>query len=143
MNIEVDVSRLCVYPPKYHPIGNKYHEIVDSLSNIVFHKELVEGEDRPKKLGREKYHKYGKTWGILLRLDKPLFQTVEVADLDGGLFVLFALIDLKKMRFYVVDLIKESRYWPRYMKGEEIKAHFGGTPFGGCNILLGTEQREI
>ena len=36
-----------------------------------------------------------------------------------------------------VELIKKRRYWPQYVKGEEIEAHFEDVPVGDIQGLPG------
>ena len=57
--------------------------------------------------------------------------------LDSGFCVLLALIALKKIEGLSAALIKKRRYWPRYVKGEEIKAHLEDAPVGDSQILSG------
>ena len=40
--------------------------------------EIVEGKERPKEKGKDKYHEYGNTWRLILRLFPPLFMTGKV-----------------------------------------------------------------
>ena len=86
--------------------------------------EIVAGKDKPKERGKSKYHEYGKTGSFLLSLCIPLFVTGNVVILDSDFFLLLAVIALKKMGVLSAVLINKRRYWPRYVKGEEIKAHF-------------------
>ena len=61
--------------------------------------------------------------------------TGKVVILDSFLLLLLALIVLKKMGVFSTALIKKIRYWPRYVKGEEIKAHFEDAPVGDIQIF--------
>ena len=45
--------------------------------------EIVEGKGKPKERGKDKYHGYGKTGRLLLRLCIPLFMTGKVEILDS------------------------------------------------------------
>ena len=62
-------------PGKPNPVGNEYHTIVDGICGILFGIEVAEGKDKPKERGKDKYHEYGKTGSLLLRLCIPLFMT--------------------------------------------------------------------
>ena len=42
-------------PRKPHPMGNEYHSICCTLSEIMFRIELVEGNDEPQQRGRKKF----------------------------------------------------------------------------------------
>ena len=99
--------------------------------------EIVERKDKPKERGKYKYHKYGKTGSLILRLCIPLFITGKVVILDSGFCELLYVIALKKMGVFSYALIKKRRYWPRYVKVEEIKAHFEYSPVGDNQRLLG------
>ena len=59
-----------------------------------FGMEIVEGKDKPKEIGKDKYHEYGKTGRLLLRLCIPLFITGNVVIMYSGFFVLLAVIAL-------------------------------------------------
>ena len=80
--------------------------------------EIVKGKDKPKERGTDKYHEYGKTGSLLLRLCNPLFMTGKVIILDSGFCVILSVIELKKMRVFSASFIKKKRYWPRYVKGD-------------------------
>ena len=50
--------------------------------------------------------------------------------LDSGFCVLQALIELKKKGVYASALVKKRRYWPKYVKGDQIKQDFEGVAVG-------------
>ena len=54
---------------------------------------------------------------------------------DSGFCVLLAVLVLKKMAVFSAALTKKIRYWPRYVKGEEINTHFEDAPVGDSQIL--------
>ena len=99
--------------------------------------EIVEGKDKPKEIGKDKYHEYGKTGSLLLRLCIPLFMTEKVLILDSVFCVLFYVIALKKMGVFSASLVKKRRYCPRYVKVREIKAHFEDAPVGDIQRFPG------
>ena len=112
-------------PRKPWPTGNEYHTIACGLTSIIFHMELVEGKARPKQLPPLPYaDQGGKTVGLLLRMTKPIWNTGRLVILDSGFCVLNGLIALAKKGIFASALIKKRRYWPKYIKGEEIKEHF-------------------
>jgi len=117
-------------PRKPHLVGNEYHSIADGLCDIMLGIEILEGEDKTKDRGKDKYHEYGKTGSLFLRLCTPLFMNGKVVILDSSFCVLLAVIALKKMGVFSSALIKKRKYLPRYVKGEEIKAHFEVAPVG-------------
>ena len=57
--------------------------------------------------------------------------------MNSGFCVLLSVTELKKMGVFSAALIKKRRYWPRYVKGEEIKAHFEDAPVGDSQRLPG------
>ena len=63
--------------------------------------------------------------------------TGNVVILDSGFCVLLSVIALKKMGVLSAVLINKIRYWPRYLKGEKIKALFEYAPVGDSQILPG------
>jgi hypothetical protein len=124
-------------PRKPHPMGNEYHSICCGLSGIMYAIELVEGKDHPKERPKADYDDKGKTAGLLLRLCKSLFGTGKVVILDSGFCVLQAIIELKKLGVYASALIKKRRYWPKYIKGDEIKEAFADKEIGYQDRLPG------
>ena len=112
-------------PRKPWPTGNEYHTIARGLSSIIFHMELVEGKTRPAQLPPLPYNDQGgKTVGLLLRMTKPIWNTGRLVILDSGFCVLNGIVALAKKGVFASALIKKRRYWPKYIKGEEIKEHF-------------------
>ena len=83
-------------PRKPHPFGNEYHTICCGLSGILFSLDLVEGKDRPKEYGKYPSKRFDKTYGLLLRSCKTLFNTGKIVVLDSGFCVLKGLVELKK-----------------------------------------------
>jgi hypothetical protein len=103
----------------------------------MFQVELVEGKARPRELGGHEHDNLGKTVGLLLRITKPIWNRVKVIILDSGFCVLKGLIELKKKGLYAAALVKKWRYWPRYIRGNEIKAHFEGKEVGTAEAWPG------
>ena len=75
-------------PRKSPPVGNEYHTIADGLCGICFGMKIVEGKDKPKERGKDRYNEYGKNGSLLLRLCTPPFMTGMVVILDSGFCVL-------------------------------------------------------
>ena len=109
---------------KPHPDVNEYHTSTNGLCGILFGMDIVEGEDKPKGRRKDKYHEYGNTGCLLLRLCILLFMTGKVVILERGFCVLPSVISLKKMGVLSAVLIRKRRYWKQYVKEEEIKLHF-------------------
>ena len=76
--------------------------------------------------------------GILLQLTKPVWSTGKVFVLDSGFCVLQAIVKLKKRGLFVAVLIKKCRYWPKYVPGDEIIAHFDNKDVGDVDAIKGT-----
>ena len=111
-------------PRKPWKFGNEYHDAGCADSDIIWALDLREGKDHPQHLGPKEFDNIGKTTGILLQLTKPVWSTGKVFVLDSGFCVLQALVELKKKGLFAAALIKKCRYWPKYVPGGEIFAHF-------------------
>lgn len=126
-------------PRKPHPMGNEYHSICCGLSGIMFGIELVEGKDHPVQLGPPTFDDLGgKTVGLLIRLTEKLWHSGKVVVLDSGFCVLKGLIQLRQKGVFAAAVIKKRRYWPKYIKGDEIRQHFDNQQVGDANALAGT-----
>ena len=128
-------------PRKPHPFGNEYHSICCALSGIMFGIELVEGKSSPPERPRDINETQGKTVALLLRLCKPLYATGKVVILDSGFCVVKALIWLRIRGVFAAAVIKKRRYWPRYIKGDEINAHMEDKEVGECDCMRGNMDR--
>lgn len=128
-------------PRKPWPFGNEYHSICCGLSGIMFGVELVEGKDAPKERPF-KFEDLGKTVSLLLRLTEPLWGTAKMVVLDSGFCVLKGIIELKKRGVYAAALIKKRRYWPKYIKGDEIKQHFNNKQVGDVDAIRGVFDEQ-
>jgi hypothetical protein len=53
-----------------------------------------------------------------------------------------ALIELKKVGVFASAVVKKRRYWPKYIKGDDIKRHFEGKTIGDDDALAGTLDGE-
>ena len=113
-----------VVPRKPWKCGNEYHTICCSITGILFALELIEGKDRPI-LGPNKEHEEkGKTVGLCLRLTKSLQGTGTIVVMDSGFCVVKAIVEMRKVGIFSHALIKKRKYWPRFIKGQEIKDYF-------------------
>ena len=97
--------------------------------------ELVEGKDAPSQVIL-KYNNLGQTVGLLLVLE-PLFGKGHVVILDSRFCVLKGIDELKKRGVYASALIKKRRYWPKYIKRDDIKHHFTDREVGDCDSWKG------
>ena len=125
-------------PRKPWPFGNEFHTIACCSSGILYALELVEGKDRPRERPNEEFSYLGKTVGLLLRLTKQLWGAGKVVILDSGFCVLQGIAELKKKGVFASALIKKRRYWPKYVKGDDIKAYFNNKPIGSAESLHGS-----
>jgi hypothetical protein len=98
---------------------------------------MVEGKDAPCGVIKEFEDRDGATVGLLLRLMKPFFYTGMALVLDSGFCVLKGLIELRKVGVFAAAVIKKQRYWPKYIQGDEIAAHFEGKPVGSYDYWPG------
>ena len=99
--------------------------------------ELVEGKDHLVNLGEYKYNKKGKTVGLLQRLTRRLWHTSKTVVLDSGFCVLQGLVELWKKGVFAAALIKKRRYWPKYIRGDEIAEHFRDKDVGAVDAWPG------
>ena len=79
----------------------------------------------------------GKTVGLLLRLTKPLWNTAKLVILGSGFCVLKGIVELQKKGVFASALIKKRRYWPKFIKGDDVKAHFADREVGAVNVWQG------
>ena len=75
--------------------------------------------------------------GTLLRLTEPVWGSDRVFVLDSGFCVLQAIVELRKKGLFAAALIKKRRYWPKYIPGDSILAHFTEKGIGESDALQG------
>ena len=100
--------------------------------------ELVKGKDAPRQRATPEFEQLGKTVGLLLRMLKPIYSTGKVVVLDSGFCVVKGIIELIKRGVFAAALIKKRRYWPRYVRGDEIREHFDSKAVGDADAWRGT-----
>ena len=98
---------------------------------------LVEGKDRPTQLGKLKHGEMGSTVGLLLWMLVPIFHMGLVVILDSGSCVLKGIIELHKKGVYMSALIKKRCYWPKFIRGDEIRVHFDEKEVGVADLWPG------
>ena len=79
-------------------------------------------------MGQETYDDLGVTARLLLWLLAPIFFKGFIVILDSDFCVLKGIIELCKKGVFSSALIKKRRYWLKFVRGEEIKAHFVDSP---------------
>ena len=124
-------------PRKLWPFGNEYHTVCCCSSGIMWGIELVERNDWPPELGQQQYENLGATVGLLLSLLVPIFHLGFVVIHDSGSCVLRGIIKLRKKGVFASALIKKQQYWPTYIRGDEIKAHFANKEVGDMDSWAG------
>ena len=124
-------------PRKPHPFGNEYHTVCCSLSGILWGLELVEGKDAPQQRPQPLHQNLGNTVGLLLRILAPIFGYACVVILESGFCVLKGIVELKKRGVFASALIKKRRYWPKFIRGDDIKDHFNDKSVGDCDAWKG------
>ena len=75
--------------------------------------------------------------GTLLRLTEPVWGSGRVFVFDSGFCVLQAIVELQKKGLFAAALIKKRRYWPKYIPGNSILAHFTEKGIGESDALQG------
>ena len=61
--------------------------------------------------------------------------------LNSGLCVFRALVKRRNRGVFAHALIKKRKYWPKHVKGDDIKAHFEGHEVGTANTIKGTHDQ--
>jgi hypothetical protein len=125
-------------PRKPWDTGNEYHTIACGITSIIFYMEMVEGKGRNKDLGKMEFEELGKTVGLLLRMTQHIWNTGRVVILDSGFCVLSGIVELAKRGLHGGALIKKRRYWPKWILGEAIKAHFAEKKVGEVDCWNGS-----
>jgi len=129
-------------PRKPWPFGNEYHTIACGESKILWRTEIVEGKDEPPQRAKKKYHdsggrNKGTTVALMLRMTEPIHGTGKVIILDSGFCVLQGIICLLAAGLFAAALIKKRRYWPKFIQGDAVKAHFERRPVGDTDAWEG------
>ena len=75
--------------------------------------------------------------GTLLHLTEPVWGSGRVFVLDSGFCVLQAIVELRKKGLFAAALIKMCHYWPKYIPGDNIVAHFAEKVIGESDALQG------
>ena len=125
-----------VVPRKPWPFGNEWHSISCAKSGVMFAVELREGKDQPSDIPKS-FNDLGKTVGLLLRLTTSIWHTGRVVILDSGFCVLKGIVELRRRGVFASALIKKRRYWPKHIKGDEIRDHFVQREVGDVDALPG------
>jgi len=127
-------------PRKPWPFGNEWHTIACSMSMILFMVEIVEGKDHPKEMPEPRHNRdeNNRLHDTTYTPSRKVLYFGFWCILDSGFCVLAGIILLAHWVVYASAVIKKRRYWPKYIKGDEIKAHFANKPVGSFDALPGT-----
>ena len=122
-------------------MGNEYKNstICCGVSGIMYTFELVQGkEDQPSQI-LPFFSEHGKTTGLLLSLTESIYHSERVVITDSGFCVLLALVKLASFGVvYLLAVIKKHWYWwPKYINGSDIDAHFDFKEVGQTDSLPG------
>eukprot|EP00594_Rhizosolenia_setigera_P000610 CAMPEP_0178944722 /NCGR_PEP_ID=MMETSP0789-20121207/3318_1 /TAXON_ID=3005 /ORGANISM="Rhizosolenia setigera, Strain CCMP 1694" /LENGTH=700 /DNA_ID=CAMNT_0020624495 /DNA_START=47 /DNA_END=2146 /DNA_ORIENTATION=- len=129
-------------PRKPHPFGNEYHTMACGLCTIIFVVLLVEGKDRPVELDvGNSYSAMGKTVALLLTMCESIFQSGRVVVLDSGFCVLQGIVELYKKGVFAAAYIKKRRFWPKYVKGDDIDKFMKDDVVGTTRVHYGILDR--
>jgi hypothetical protein len=126
-----------VVPRKPWPFGNEYHSICCAKTGIMYAIELVEGKDVPAELPAKEFEHLGKTVSLLLRLTKSIWGSSRLVILDSGFCVLEGIVALRQKGVFASALIKKRKYWPKFIPGDEIVAHFQEAEVGSVGAYKG------
>ena len=124
-------------PRKPWPLGNEYHSVCSCTSGIMWGIEMVEGKDHPRQLGQPQHDNLGSTIGLLLQILTPIFFKGFIVILHSGFCVLKGIVELRKNGVFASAIIKKRRYWPRFIRGDEIKDHFSNKQVGDMDSWAG------
>ncbi len=108
------------------------------LTGKMFAIELVQGKDPPSQISNEKYSEHGMKIGLLMRLTESIHHSGKVVIMDSGFCLLKGLVNLASVGVYASAVIKERRYWPKFIDGAAIDSHFDLKENGTTDILPGT-----
>ena len=120
-------------PHKPWPFGNKYRTVCCCSLGIMWGIDLVEGTDHPQQLGIQQYNNLSSPVGLLLRMLSPIYHKGFIVILNSGFCVLKGIIELRKKGVFASALIKMWQYWSKYIKGDDIKAHFENKNMGDAD----------
>ena len=120
-------------PHKPWPFGNKYRTVCCCSLGIMWGIDLVEGTDHPQQLGIQQYNNLSSPVGLLLHMLSPIYHKGFIVILNSRFCVLKGIIELRKKGVFASALIKMWQYWSKYIKGDDIKAHFDNKNMGDAD----------
>ena len=96
---------------KPHPMGNKYHTIVDCYCKVIFGIEIVEGKDQPKhgEFTESKYEREmeSKVAALCVWMTESIHGSGQVVILDSGFGYVPAVVQLKAHGLFATAYIKK------------------------------------
>ena len=66
-------------------------------------------------------------------MTKPLWHTSKIVILASGFCVLKGIVELRKKGVFDSAIIKKRRYWPKFIKVNDVEAHFADCEVGAVN----------
>ena len=118
-----------------NPFGNERHTICCTITSILLWSKIVEGKDRPTKLGKKKWEELGKTVGLMLRMCEPIFSSDKCVVLNSGFCVSKGITALLEFGVYADALIKKRKYWPESVPWYAIDQYFSEKDFTYVDML--------
>jgi hypothetical protein len=85
---------------------------------------MVEEKGRVKELGQMEFDRLRKTVSLLLQMTRNIWNTGQIIILDSGFCLLSGIVKLAQKGLHGGALIKKRQYWPKWILGKAIKAHF-------------------
>ena len=144
-------------PQKPHPNGNEYHSIAngDDGQPVIWRIKIREGKDQPKDVSGKwafpskfegtnaKGRPYTNTSTLMCEMTEPIHGTGKVVSMDSGFCVSAGILHLHDLGVYSQALIKNPKYWPKDVPGDQIDQYFER---GSCWVpasLLGQNQDTL
>jgi Transposase IS4 len=117
-------------PRKPWPQGNEYHTACCGASGVLFQLELVEDKDHLTHVP-VKFPDVGKV------LDCCFGHKGHAVVLDSGFCVLEGIVRFRENGVFAASLIKQRKYWPKNIKGDNYITHFANKKVDDVDCLPG------
>ena len=95
---------------KPHHFGEKYHTIACELSKVIYHVDIVEGQDRPQGMGQKEFDEKRAMAGLIVRTTKTILGMGKVVIMEIGLCVMQGIILMAEKGVLGLALIKKRCY---------------------------------
>ena len=84
-----------------------------AILKVVYHIEIIEGEDHPQGMGRKEFYEKGETAGLTVWMKNPIWGAEKVVIMSRGFYVMEGLILIREKGVLGLILIDKHRYWPK------------------------------